>query len=391
MSKNYEEINKKIQRGEAVVVTAQEIIDIVQEKGVKETAEYVDVVTTATFGPMCSSGAFLNFGHSDPPIRMTKTYLNGVEAYSGLAAVDAYLGATQNSEDKGMEYGGAHVIRDLIERKKIHLKAYSYGTDCYPEKEIDTFIDIDSINEAYLYNPRNVYQNYNAAVNSSEKLLYTYMGILHPFMGNVTYSGAGELSPLINDPYYRTIGVGTRIFIGGSIGYVSWSGTQFKSSVCRGGNGVPIGPGGTLALTGNLKEMDSRFVQPAVFEKYGVSMFMGIGIPIPVLDEDMLRYLCVSNRDIYTNIIDYGCPSRSRPVIKKVSYAELMSGKVEINGHNIRSSPLSSMRKAREIAQILKKMVASGRLMLTQPVKNFDKDMALKSLERNGKNEDNDR
>ncbi len=391
MSKNYEEINKKIQRGEAVVVTAQEIIDIVQEKGVKETAEYVDVVTTATFGPMCSSGAFLNFGHSDPPIRMTKTYLNGVEAYSGLAAVDAYLGATQNSEDKGMEYGGAHVIRDLIERKKIHLKAYSYGTDCYPEKEIDTFIDIDSINEAYLYNPRNVYQNYNAAVNSSEKLLYTYMGILHPFMGNVTYSGAGELSPLINDPYYRTIGVGTRIFIGGSIGYVSWSGTQFKSSVCRGGNGVPIGPGGTLALTGNLKEMDSRFVQPAVFEKYGVSMFMGIGIPIPVLDEDMLRYLCVSNRDIYTNIIDYGCPSRSRPVIKKVSYAELMSGKVEINGHNIRSSPLSSMRKAREIAQILKKMVASGRFTLTQPVKNFDKDMALKSLERNGKNEDNDR
>ncbi|HQI79900.1 MAG TPA: homocysteine biosynthesis protein, partial [Petrotogaceae bacterium] len=237
MSKNYEEINKKIQRGEAVVVTAQEIIDIVQEKGVKETAEYVDVVTTATFGPMCSSGAFLNFGHSDPPIRMTKTYLNGVEAYSGLAAVDAYLGATQNSEDKGMEYGGAHVIRDLIERKKIHLKAYSYGTDCYPENEIDTFIDIDSINEAYLYNPRNVYQNYNAAVNSSEKLLYTYMGILHPFMGNVTYSGAGELSPLINDPYYRTIGVGTRIFIGGSIGYVSWSGTQFKSSVCRGENG----------------------------------------------------------------------------------------------------------------------------------------------------------
>jgi len=391
MSKNYEEINKKIQRGEAVVVTAQEIIDIVHEKGVKETAEYVDVVTTATFGPMCSSGAFLNFGHSDPPIRMTKTYLNGVEAYSGLAAVDAYLGATQNSEDKGMEYGGAHVIRDLIERKKIHLKAYSYGTDCYPEKEIDTFIDIDSINEAYLYNPRNVYQNYNAAVNSSEKLLYTYMGILHPFMGNVTYSGAGELSPLINDPYYRTIGVGTRIFIGGSIGYVSWSGTQFKSSVCRGGNGVPIGPGGTLAVTGNLKEMDSRFVQPAVFEKYGVSMFMGIGIPIPVLDEDMLRHLCVSNRDIYTNIIDYGWPSRSRPVIKKVSYAELMSGKVEINSRNIRSSPLSSMRKAREIAQILKKMVASGRFMLTQPVKNFDKDMALKSLERNGKNEDNDR
>ncbi|HQC41820.1 MAG TPA: homocysteine biosynthesis protein, partial [Petrotogaceae bacterium] len=113
MGKSYEEINRKIQRGEAVVVTAQEIIGIAQEKGIKQAAEYVDVVTTATFGPMCSSGVFLNFGHSDPPIRMTKTYLNGVEAYSGLAAVDAYLGATQNSQDMGMEYGGAHVISDL--------------------------------------------------------------------------------------------------------------------------------------------------------------------------------------------------------------------------------------------------------------------------------------
>ncbi len=391
MGKSYEEINRKIQRGEAVVVTAQEIIGIAQEKGIKQAAEYVDVVTTATFGPMCSSGVFLNFGHSDPPIRMTKTYLNGVEAYSGLAAVDAYLGATQNSQDMGMEYGGAHVISDLIERKKIHLKAYSYGTDCYPEREIDTYIDIDSINEAYLYNPRNVYQNYNAAANSSEKLLYTYMGILNPFIGNVTYSGAGELSPLINDPYYRTIGVGTRIFIGGSIGYVAWSGTQFKSSAPRGENGVPIGPGGTLAVTGNLKEMDSRFIKPAVFEKYGVSMYMGIGIPIPVLDEDMLRYLCVSDRDIFTNIIDYGYPSRSRPVIKKVSYAELISGKVEINGRYVRSSPLSSIRKAREIAQILKEMVTSGRFTITEPVKTFDNDTKLKSLERTGKNEDSHR
>ena len=102
--KSFEEINEKIKTGKAVIVTAEEIIDIVAEKGVKQTAKEVDVVTTGTFGPMCSSGMFINFGHSDPPIRMSKVWLNDVPAYAGIAAVDAYLGATELSESKGMDY-----------------------------------------------------------------------------------------------------------------------------------------------------------------------------------------------------------------------------------------------------------------------------------------------
>jgi len=63
--KSYEEINAKIRAGQAVVVTAEEIIPMVAEQGAEKVAQTVDVVTTATFGPMCSSGVFLNFGHSD--------------------------------------------------------------------------------------------------------------------------------------------------------------------------------------------------------------------------------------------------------------------------------------------------------------------------------------
>lgn len=207
VKKSFEEINEKIKKGTVVVVTAEEMIDIAKEKGIKDATRYVDVVTTATFGPMCSSGAFLNFGHADPPIRMTEVLLNNVTAYAGLAAVDVYIGATEPSKDKGIEYGGAHVICDLIEGKKVHLKATSPGTDCYPKKEIDTYITKDFINEAYLFNPRNCYQNYNAAVNTSDRTLYTYMGVLQPNMANINYSTSGELSPLLNDPYLRTIGI----------------------------------------------------------------------------------------------------------------------------------------------------------------------------------------
>ncbi|MFZ7120557.1 MAG: homocysteine biosynthesis protein [Eubacteriaceae bacterium] len=380
MAKTYQEINEKIASGKAVVVTAEEVIDIVKEKGVSEATDYVDVVTTATFGPMCSSGAFLNFGHSDPNIRMTKTFLNNVEAYSGIAAVDAYIGATQTSEDIGIEYGGAHVICDLIDGKSIELKATSPGTDCYPRKEINSYITKDSINEAYLYNPRNCYQNYNAAINTSKKRLYTYMGILQPNMGNITYATSGQLSPLLNDPLYKTIGIGTRIFIAGTQGYVAWQGTQFNSGVKRGDDDVPLTPAGTLALTGDLKSMSTEFIKPAIFERYGVSMFVGVGIPIPILNEEMMKYVSVEDKDIYTNVVDYSVSKGGKPVLTQVSYAQLKSGKVRINDKDIKTSPLSSIVKARKIADTLKDWIKKGQFFIQQPVQLFDTENNLKSL-----------
>lgn len=378
--KTYEQINERIRKGEAVVVTAEEILDIVKEIGIEAATEKVDIVTTATFGPMCSSGAFLNFGHSDPAIRMEKLKLNNVSAYAGLAAVDAYIGATEESDDQGYEYGGAHVICDLIDGKSVHLKATGKGTDCYPRKEIDTYITKDSINEAYIFNPRNCYQNYNAAINSSSKRLYTYMGILAPNNGAITYSTSGTLSPMLNDPLYRTIGIGTRLFIGGTQGYVAWTGTQFKSGVERDENNLPKTPAGTLALIGDLKKMDTKYIQPAVFERYGTSMYVGVGIPIPILDEDMMRQVAIPNEDIWTNVIDYSVSEGSKPVVARVNYAQLRSGHIDINGKSVKTAPLSSLHKAREIAQELKSWIEKGDFFLQEPIETFKTDNTLKGL-----------
>lgn len=380
MAKTFEDINEKIRDGKVVVLTAEEFKDLVEEKGIAWAAKEVDVVTTGTFSPMCSSGAFINFGHSDPPIRMNRIWLNDVPAYGGLAAVDTYIGATELSETKGFEYGGAHVIQDLIDGKKVKLRAESYGTDCYPRKEITTYITLDDLNQAYLFNPRNAYQNYNAATNSSDRILYTYMGTLLPQYGNVTYCTSGELSPLLNDPELRTIGIGTRIFIGGTQGYVVWEGTQFvrNKEVIR--DGVVQYSGVTLAVIGDMKQMSSQFIRAASYEKYGTTLFVGIGIPIPVLDEDMARFLAVRNRDIYTQVVDYSVPSRSRPVLRKVNYEELRSGIIELKGKKVPTAPLSSLRKAREIARLLKEMILKGEFLLQKPVQELPKDRNFNPL-----------
>ncbi|MDD3878540.1 MAG: homocysteine biosynthesis protein [Syntrophomonas sp.] len=378
VEKTYEEINARIKRGEAVVVTAEEVIDYVTENGYEKAVQEIDVVTTGTFGPMCSSGAFLNFGHSRPRIKMKKVWLNGVEAYGGLAAVDAYIGAAQlpdfDPENKvfpgRFTYGGGHVIHDLVAGKEIRLEAIAYGTDCYPNKKVDTIITIDDLNEAYIFNPRNAYQNYNCAVNLGDRTLYTYMGILKPRLGNASYSTSGQLSPLLNDPYYKTIGIGTRIFLGGGTGYVAWNGTQHHPNVLRGENGVPQVPAGTLAVIGDIKQMNPDWLVGLSFIGYGATMAVGIGIPIPILNEEILRYTLVKDEDILCPIVDFneGYPY-SKPIdLGFANFKELKSGRIKVNGKEIVTTPQSSYPRARKIAAILKEWIQRGEFELTRPV-----------------------
>lgn len=367
MSKTIQEINEKLKKGKAVVFTAEEAVQMAKEQGVAECAKKIDVVTAATFGAMCSSGAVLNFGHSEPPIRMSEITLNGVEAYGGLAAVDTYIGATQPGKNTGIEYGGAHVIEDLIAGKEVELVARSCGSDCYTRKDIKTNISLADMNQAYIFNPRNAYQNYAAATNTTKKTKRTYMGTLLANMGNITYSTSGEMSPLLKDPKLRTIGIGTRILLCGGEGYVVFEGTQAINKATELPSGDMHYAGYTLAVMGDMKGMSSEYIKAATFEGYGVSMYVGIGVPIPVIDEDMMADLAVPNEKLYTYVCDYGFSSRSREEIKRVSYAQLRSGQVEIGAKKIRTAPLSSLFKARKIAGELKEKLLDGSFEMTQP------------------------
>jgi uncharacterized protein (DUF39 family) len=393
MAKTYQEINEQIKKGEAVVVTAEEIIDIVEEKGPTKTAQEVDVVTTGTFGTMCSSGAFLNFGHANPRIKIQKAWLNDVNAYAGLAAVDVYIGATEVPDDDPLNrvhpgefrYGGGHVIEDLIAGKDVKLTAIAYGTDCYPRQKLETLINIEDLNEAVLTNPRNVYQNYNVAVNLSEKTIYTYMGILKPNLGNANYCSAGQLSPLLNDPYYKTTGIGTRIFLGGAQGYIYWYGTQHNPTVERTEGGVPRSGAGTLSVVGDMKQMSAEWIRSASFLGYGTSLTVGIGIPIPILNEEIVQYTAVKDEDIVAQIVDYSdaYPNMKPGSLGEIDYKSLKSGKIAIQGKEVPTSSLSSYSKAKQIAILLKDWIQNGEFLLGEPVQlipSADSEYAFKSM-----------
>ncbi|TES88540.1 MAG: hypothetical protein E3J93_02560 [Dehalococcoidia bacterium] len=395
MMKTIAEINEKIRQGKAVVVNAEEVIDLVKEKGVKHAAQHVDVVTTGTFGPMCSSGIYFNTGHSKPRIKLGggRVYLNDVLAYPGLAAVDVFFGANALPDDDprnrvhpgDFNYGGGHVIEELVAGKDIRMTATAYGTDCYPRKRLETWLNIKDLNEAVLFNIRNAYQNYNVAVNLSDKTIYTYMGVLKPRLGNANYCSAGQLSPLLNDPHYRTIGIGTRIFLGGGIGYVAWQGTQHNPNVLRTEAGVPKRSAGTLAVIGDLKQMSPRWLVGASMYGYGVTLTVGVGVPIPILDEEILRSTAVTDEEIYGAVIDYSdaYPNQKPDIVGEVNYAQLKSGTVKLQGKKVPTSSLSSYSRAVEIAEVLKDWIKRGEFLLTEavaPLPGVESGVAFKPL-----------
>jgi len=345
---------------------------LVESSGVEVAFKEVDVVTTGTFGAMCSSGAIINLGHSDPPIKIDKALINNVPICHPGAAVDLYIGATAMSETQPFEYGGGHLIEDLVNGKEVQLKATAYGTDCYPRTQLETNLTKDDLNQFYLLNFRNCYQRYNCAVNSRDETIYTYMGKLLPRMRNATYSGAGELNPLMNDPDYETIGMGTRIFLGGTQGYVIGEGTQHEAQSLN----------GTLMVRGNAKAMSSEFLRGATFTRYGTTLYVGLGIPIPILNQGLAKKTAIRDEEIFTNVVDYGVPRRDRPKLAKVSYKELKSGAVTVGGKRIKVSSLSSLKTARKIAATLRAWIENGEFLLTAPVERLPLDSVFKPMKQ---------
>ena len=369
-TRTVEEINQKIRKGDAQVLTAEEMKKLVESSGVEVAFKEVDVVTTGTFGAMCSSGAIINLGHSDPPIKIQRAWINDVEVCHPGAAVDLFIGAANASEKQPFEYGGGHVIQDLVGGKEVELRATAYGTDCYPRTQLKTNITKDDLNQFYLLNFRNCYQRYNCAVNGSDETIYTYMSKLLPRLRNATFSGAGELNPLMNDPDYETMGMGTRIFLGGGQGYIIGEGTQHS----------PKNLNGTLMVKGDAKKMSPEFLQGAAFTRYGTSMYVGLGIPIPILNEGLAKKTAIRDSEIFTDVIDYSVMRRDKPKLRQVSYEELKSGSITVGDKKIRVSSLSSLKMAKKVARTLKSWIDDGQFFLTSPVERLPNDSVFKPM-----------
>jgi uncharacterized protein (DUF39 family) len=103
---------------------------------------------------------------------------------------------------------------------------------------------------------------------------------------------------------------------------------------------------------------------------YGCTLTVGIGIPIPILSEEILQYTAVSDDDIFAPVVDYSeaYPQMKSDILSEVSYAQLRSGKIIIQGKEVPTASLSSYPRAVEIATTLKEWISRGEFLLTEPV-----------------------
>ena len=383
IQKTIAEINERIRQGKAVVLTADAMTQAVKDMGAEKAAQEVDVVTTGTFSPMCSSGMLFNIGQTEATsLRASKIWLNDVPCNAGLAAVDGFLGATEMRDGDPLNkvypgdfsYGGAHVMEDLLAGKKVRLRCESYGTDCYPNEGFERDITLADLKYAHMLNPRNCYQNYNVALNLSDKIKYTYMGPLKPQMQNCNYATAGKLSPLFNDPYFKTIGLGTRIFLGGGVGYVIGAGTQHVVEPQRNKKGIPLTASGTLMLKGDMQNMDARYVRGNSFYGYGVTLSVGVGIPIPILNAEIAAFTGVDDCDIDMPVRDYSSDYQNKNprILKHVTYEELRTGSIEVEGKQVEAHPLTSHVMSLEVAQELKSWIERGDFYISEPVEAIE-------------------
>ncbi len=151
---------------------------------------------------------------------------------------------------------------------------------------------------------------------------------------------------------------------------MAWQGTQHNPGAPRTDGGVPKRPSGTLAVIGDLKQMKPEWLRGTSFVGYGCTVTVGIGVPIPILSEEILRYAAVKDKDIFAAIVDYSeaYPQRKPDVLGEVSYADLRTGKIAIDGKDVPTASLSSYAKAVEIAETLKDQIKKGDFLLTEPV-----------------------
>jgi len=185
------------------------------------------------------------------------------------------------------------------------------------------------------------------------------------------------MAPLLNDPDLDAIGIGTRIFLGGGIGYLAWEGTQHFPLQRRLSNRTPIGPAATVALIGDAKQMQSKWVRGCYFRCYGPSLMLWVGVPIPILNEQIAVSCAVQDGDILAPVVDFSIPRRVRPTFGLVSYAQLKSGTIVIEGQKVRTAPLASIYLSRQVADELKGWIDSGRFELTAPVAKLPADRAF--------------
>jgi uncharacterized protein (DUF39 family) len=104
---------------------------------------------------------------------------------------------------------------------------------------------------------------------------------------------------------------------------------------------------------------------------------VGVGVPLPVLNEDVVNCCAVQDKDVVAPVVDFSIPRRVRPTFGLVSYAQLKTGRITIEGKSVRVAPLASIFLSRQVAVELKQWIERGEFTLTEPVASIPMDRSF--------------
>ena len=379
MTRTIEEINEKIKSGKAHVLTAQEAKSVIKEKGVSYLFQSTDVVTFASFEMHTDALVHLDFGQTDPLIYFSEAFINNVPAYP-IGPTDLVVSVIAQARDNP-QYSGSHILEDLVNKKDLNLKTIGKNLEVFTNKEFETWFNLSQLNHGRLLLNQAVTQNNIVATNSGTKDINSHMGTLIAKMENSTFNSSSYLNPLINDPYCKHIGIGTKIWIAGAQGLVIGHGSYHNPNQKRNNLGIPVGPATTVSAITDISDMSPKWVRGGYIKSFGPVLFIGVGIPIPLLDEETARNISITDENIHSTLVDFSIPRRTKPTFGQCTYEELRTSTVVINKKPTLTAPLSSMSYAIEICSELKKSITKGDFYLTKKTSDISLSVELKKLD----------
>lgn len=379
MNRTYEKINDKIKTGNVQVLTAFEAKAYIKEKGIKSFFENVDIVICSSFEMHTNALLCLSFGQTDPLIYFSCAYINNVSAYP-TGPVDLVLPMITPSLDNP-EYSGAHVLEELVSGKDLHFKAQGKNLEVFQNKEFETWFNLKNLNVCRLFVNQAINQNSILATNSGDKDINSNMGTLLANLENSTFNSSSYLNPLVNDPFCKTIGIGTKISVAGANGFITGFGSNHNPKQKRNEYGIPIGGGITLSCVSDVEGMNPRWVRGGYLKSFGPVLYLGIAVPIPVLNIEIAEYLSITDDKIHTTIVDYSIPRRTKPTFGQCTYSELRTSTVVINNKPTLAAPLVSMAWSIEVANALKNNILAKSFYLAEPIKSVNMDVMSKKLD----------